>query len=145
MEYIRDVICNFYRIKETKDAGFFRILRSSSSWWSPPLTRYMNISIHQTFLSNEWGNENKIFWENRMWVTIKSPLVNHHLNLTPVLYVDQPYYPHEILLMLDDRRDSCPSGRRFCPLVSGVCSRLPFVVVGPKWNRRNYIYCKIML
>lgn len=36
------------------------------------------------------------------------------------------------------RRDSCPFGRRFCPLASAVCSRLLIVAAGPVGTEEHY-------
>lgn len=62
-------------------------------------------------------------------------LVNHHLNLTPVLYVDQLCYPRETLPVSNDHRDFYPFDQIFCPLFSGAYSHRLFAVVVPFKNK----------
>lgn len=67
----------------------------------------------------------------------KNDAVNHHLNLTPALYVDQLYCPHETLLMLIGRHGSYPSDRRSYQHVSVACSRRPSAAAVPVQMGRN--------
>lgn len=67
-------------------------------------------------------------------------MLSRLLDLMLELFADQLYFHRETLLASNDRHDSCPSDRKFCPLSSVVCSRLLSLAAGPvKMSKLEFV------